>query len=101
MNIEPVTLKTASYLFQNGGGQFRAIPFYELSIDEWVIFENGHPKYLLDFNRRNKPLVQDLTKRQDNVEDVDDKKLAFPADLSKLLSYPCKSSIICYNCKDD
>jgi hypothetical protein len=70
--METVTLQTESYLFQNSDGQFRAIPFYELSIDEWVIFENGQPKYLLDFNRRTKPLVQDLTKRLKNGEQLDE-----------------------------
>lgn len=70
--METVTLQTESYLFQNSDGQFRAIPFYELSIDEWVIFENGQPKYFLDFNRRTKPLVQDLTKRLTNGEDLDE-----------------------------
>ena len=34
--METVTLQTESYLFQNSDGQFRAIPFYELSIDEFV-----------------------------------------------------------------
>ena len=70
--METVTLQTESYLFQNSDGQFRAIPFYELSIYEWVIFENGQPKYFLDFNRRTKPLVQDLTKRLTNGEDLDE-----------------------------
>jgi hypothetical protein len=70
--METVTLQTESYLFQNSGGQFRAIPFYELSIDEWVIFENGQPKYFLDFNRRTKPLVQDLNKRLNNGEELDE-----------------------------
>lgn len=70
--METVTLQTESYLFQNSEGQFRAIPFYALSIDEWVVFENGQPKYLLDFNRRTKPLVQDLTKRLNSGEELDD-----------------------------
>lgn len=70
--MENVTLQTESYLFQNSDRQFRAIPFYELSIDEWVIFESGQPKYLLDFNRRTKPLVQDLTKRLNNGEPLDE-----------------------------
>ncbi len=63
-----VTLKTASYLFHNADGQFRAIPFYKVSINEWVIFENGDPKYLLDLNRPNKPLVEDLNKRLSKVK---------------------------------
>lgn len=70
--METVTLQTESYLFQNSDGQFRAVPFYELSINEWVVFENGQPKYFLDFNRRTKPLVQDLTKRLNNGEEIDE-----------------------------
>jgi hypothetical protein len=70
--MENVTLQTESFIFQNSDGRFRAIPFYELSIDEWIIFESGQPKYLLDFNRRSKPLVQDLTKRLNNGEQLDE-----------------------------
>jgi hypothetical protein len=70
--METVILKTESYLFQNSDGEFRANPFYELSIDEWIIYENGQPKYLLDFNRRTTPLIQDLTKRLDNGEKLDE-----------------------------
>jgi hypothetical protein len=70
--METVTLQTESFLFQSSDGQFRAIPFYELSIDEWVVFENGQPKYFLDFNRQTKPLVQDLTKRLNNGEELDE-----------------------------
>ncbi len=70
--METVTLQTESFLFQNSDEQFRAIPFYELSIDEWIVFENGQAKYLLDFNRRTKPLVQDLTKRLNNGEELDE-----------------------------
>jgi len=72
MFMKTVTLQTESYLFQNSDGQFRATPFYELSIDEWIVFENGQPKYLLDFNRRTKPLVQDLTRRLNNGEELDE-----------------------------
>ena len=70
--METVTLQTESFLFQDSDRQFRAIPFYELSIDEWIIFENEQPKYLIDFNRRTKPLVQDLTKRLNNGEQLDE-----------------------------
>lgn len=70
--METVSLHTESYLFQNSDSQFRAVPFYELSIDEWVIFENGQPKYLLNFNRRTKPLVQDLTDRLSKGEQLEE-----------------------------
>jgi hypothetical protein len=59
-NMEKITLQTESFLFEESGIQFRAIPFYELSIDEWVIYEKGHPKYIIDFNSREKPLIQRL-----------------------------------------
>ena len=70
--METLSLQTESYLFENSDGQFRAIPFYELSIDEWIIFENGQPKYLLDFTRRAKPIVQDFTKRLNDGEQLED-----------------------------
>ena len=63
-----IKLNTESYLFENSEGQFRAIPFYELSIDEWVIFEKGKPKYFLDFNNRDKPLVKDINNKLKNGE---------------------------------
>ena len=59
--METITLKTESFLFNSSEGQFRAMPFHELSTKEWVVFENGEPKYLIDFNRNTKPLIQDLT----------------------------------------
>lgn len=55
-----ITLDIESYLFQNENGQFRAIPFYELSIDEWVIFQNQKPKYLIDFNLRESSFIQQI-----------------------------------------
>lgn len=69
--MEIIKLQTDSYLFENSNGQFRAIPFYELSMDEWVVYEKGLPKYLLDFNRRDKPLIQDLTKKLEAGEDLE------------------------------
>src|SRR6478735_2856179 len=70
--METVTLQTESFLFQSTDKQFRAIPFYNLTIDEWIIYEKGQPKYLLDFNRRTKPLIQDLTARLVNGERLED-----------------------------
>jgi len=66
-----IELQTESYLFEGSEGKFRAIPFFELSIDEWVIFQNGHPKYFLDFNRRTAPLIVELRKRMEKGEDLD------------------------------
>ena len=70
--METVKLKTESYLFENSEGQFRAIPFYELSIDEWVVFEKGIPKYLIDFNRRQMPLIQDIKTKLQNGENLEE-----------------------------
>jgi len=61
-------LQTESYLFENSERQFRAIPFYELSIDEFVVFEKDKPKYLIDFNRRELPLIQDFQTKLNNGE---------------------------------
>lgn len=70
--METIKLQTESYLFENTKGQFRAIPFYELSIDEWVIYENGLPKYLLDFNNKDKSLIQDIKIKLDQGEILED-----------------------------
>lgn len=60
-----------SYLFSDSGREFRAIPFYELSIEEWVVYEKGNPRYMIDFNRRNKPLVQDIRRKMEHGEDLE------------------------------
>src|SRR5690606_30744339 len=70
--METVKRQTESYLFQNSEGQFRSIPFYELSIDEWVVYEKGIPKYLIDFNRRQMPLIQDIKTKLQNGEDLEE-----------------------------
>jgi hypothetical protein len=43
--METVKRQTESYLFENSDEIFRAIPFYELSIEEWVVYQKGQPKY--------------------------------------------------------
>lgn len=58
--MKTILLETESYLFENAEGRFRSIPFYELSMGEWVIYENGEPQYFLDLNRRKSPLVQEI-----------------------------------------
>jgi hypothetical protein len=69
--MKTIELKTESYLFKSAEGQIRAIPFFELSIDEWVIFQNGHPKYFIDFNRRTSPLIIEFRNRMEKGEDLD------------------------------
>lgn len=63
--MQTITLKTESYLFEGLNGEFRAIPFYELSIHEFVIFENGVPKFFIDFNFMS-PIVLDITSKVKN-----------------------------------
>lgn len=58
--MKPVTLNIESYLYESENGTFRAIPFYELSIDEWVIYQNEQPKYLIDFNLRESSFVKQV-----------------------------------------
>ncbi len=70
--METRQLQTESYLFFGPDGQFRALPFYELSIDEWVVFEHGHPKYLIDFNRREMPLIADVKNKLNSGEDLEE-----------------------------
>jgi hypothetical protein len=70
--MQTVSLQTESFLFEGPNGQFRDIPFYELSIEEWVVYENGVPTYLIDFNQRTKPLILDLTKKLDSGESLEE-----------------------------
>jgi hypothetical protein len=58
--MKPVTLDIESYLFEGENGPFRAIPFYELSIDEWVIYQNEQPKYLIDFSLRESSFIKQI-----------------------------------------
>lgn len=69
--MEKIKLQVESYLFESLEEQFRAIPFYELSINEWVIYEKGQAKYLLDFNRKTKPIIQDLTAKLNGGEKLE------------------------------
>jgi hypothetical protein len=70
--METIKLQAESFLFESSDKQFRAIPFYELSIEEWVVYEKGSPKYLIDFNRRNKPLIQDLIAKLNQGESLEE-----------------------------
>lgn len=48
--MEKIKLITESYLFNGQNGNFRAIPFFELSLTEFVIYEDGVMKYYFDIN---------------------------------------------------
>ena len=37
--METIRRDTESYLFDDAGAVVRPIPFYELSIEEWVVYE--------------------------------------------------------------
>jgi hypothetical protein len=66
-------LEIESYLFESEDGQIREIPFYELSIDEWVIYQNHLPKYLIDFNLRESAFnkqIKDLMEQGFELEEV-------------------------------
>lgn len=39
--METVKRQTETYLFEDSEVIFRAIPFYELSIEEWVVYQEG------------------------------------------------------------
>lgn len=70
--MKPVTLNIESFLFESPNGPFRAIPFYELSIDEWVIFQNEQPKYLIDFNLRESSFVKQVKKSMEQGLDLEE-----------------------------
>jgi len=70
--MKPVTLDIESYLFESENGSFRAIPFYELSIDEWVIYQNEHPKYLIDFNLRESPFIKQIKESMNKGLDLEE-----------------------------
>jgi hypothetical protein len=70
--MQTIKQQTESFLFETGSGQFRGMPFYELSIDEWVVYQKKQPKYLLDFNRRHKPLIKDLTAKLNSGEGLEE-----------------------------
>jgi hypothetical protein len=73
LRMKKINLYTESYLFDGENGEIRAIPFFELSIDEWVIYQNQEPKYLLNFNYRESSFVKQISEsiEQDiNLEEV-------------------------------
>lgn len=81
--MQSIKLQIESYLFESPNGQFRAAPFYELAYDEIVIYENGQPKYLLEFNRHHLPIIQDILKRVDTGENLEDIVCKFGKSLGK------------------
>lgn len=69
---EKINLETESYLFDEENGEFRAIPFFELSIDEWVIYQNQEPKYLLNFNYRESSFVKQISELMEQGVDLEE-----------------------------
>jgi hypothetical protein len=70
--MKRISLEIESYLFNGESGKFRAIPFYELSIDEWVIYQNQEPKYLIDFNYRESSFVKQIKKELEQGIDLEE-----------------------------
>ncbi|NLR91390.1 hypothetical protein [Flammeovirga agarivorans] len=52
-------------MVESENGPFRAVPFYELSTDEWVIYQNKQPQYLIDFNLRESSIVKQVKESMD------------------------------------
>lgn len=69
--MEKIKLSIESYLFNGEDGTFRAIPFYELSMTEWVIYEDGEAKYYVDANGRTDPIVKMLINSLDNGTSIE------------------------------
>jgi hypothetical protein len=72
LRIKKINLDTESYLFDGENGKFRAIPFFELSIDEWVIYQNQAPKYLLNFNYRESSFVKQVSESMKQGIDLEE-----------------------------
>lgn len=65
-------LEIESYLFEGESGQFRAIPFFELSIDEVVIYQNQQPKYLIDFNLKKSTFIRQIKESMEKGFDLEE-----------------------------
>lgn len=70
--MKKINREIESYLFDGENGEFRAIPFYELSIDESVIYQNQEPKYLIDFNYRESSFVKQIKKAMEQGVDLEE-----------------------------
>ncbi len=70
--LEKITLEVESHLVKSEDVSFRTIPFHELSINEWIVFEDNEPKYFLDFNRNDDPIIKELKTQLTLGKDLDD-----------------------------
>lgn len=70
--MKRVNLEIESYLFDGKNGKFRAIPFYELSINECVIYQNQQPKYLVDFNNGESSFVKQIRESMEQGFDLEE-----------------------------
>lgn len=70
--MKKINLETESYLFDGENGKIRAIPFFELSIDEWVIYQNQEPKYLLNFNYSESSFVRQISESMEQGVDLEE-----------------------------
>jgi len=69
--MRTIEIDTESFLFESPNGVFRAIPFYNLSMMEWVIYEEGIPTYYFTFDRRQDPFILHLTKAINGGKELD------------------------------
>lgn len=63
--MKTITLNSESFLFKDSEREYRVIPFYELEFNEWVIYEDGIPKYYFEIHEDSKDeiilsIVKDL-----------------------------------------
>jgi hypothetical protein len=72
LRIKKINLYTESYLFDVENGKIRAIPFFELSIVECVIYQNQEPKYLLNFNYRESSFVKQISESMKQGLDLEE-----------------------------
>lgn len=71
--MKKIKLHTESFEFKNGREIKRQIPFYELSIEEWVIYQNGKPKYFLNLDNRESSFskqIRDSLSNGMNLEEL-------------------------------
>jgi len=60
--MKTITLNTESFEFEFNNNVFREIPFYELSIQEWIIYQDGKPRYYLNLENQNSSFSTQVSK---------------------------------------
>ena len=73
IRMKKIKLNTESFEFKNGAEIKRQIPFYELSMEEWVIYQNGKPKYFLNLDNRESNFqkqIREILSQGKNLEEL-------------------------------